>query len=189
MCRRSKLQRLFDQLISHQLQSAGHIDAEQPGRLQVDYELEFCRLQDRQVCGLRAFEDLPGVDADLTVRVRTIGRVAHQPADFDSLASVIGRGNPIVRRERRKLTAPADKEDIGGNEQSIGPVAHAGAEASTSHRVGRLGESLLDHFVDDTKIPRHLRSEEIVALKRFLDLLQRLAGVTDVNFVQALLQT
>ena len=58
-------------------------------------------LQDRQVGGLRAFEDLPGIDADLTRPVRAIDPVAHQPAGFDSLANLVGRGNPIVHRERR----------------------------------------------------------------------------------------
>jgi hypothetical protein len=64
----------------------------------------------------------------------------------------------------------------------------AAALASTSSRIGGLNEALLDHLVDDTEIPRHLRGQEIVALQRVLDLLQRLAGVTDVNLVEALLQ-
>src|SRR5262249_21972808 len=91
---------LFDHLVGEQLQRVGHLDAEQSRRLRVDDELEFARLQDRQVGGLRAFEDLPGVDGDMTRPVRAIDPVAHQPAGFDSLASAIGRGNPIVRRQR-----------------------------------------------------------------------------------------
>ena len=39
-------------------------------RLQVDDELEFGRLQDRQVGGLGALEDVAGIDADLTKHVR-----------------------------------------------------------------------------------------------------------------------
>jgi hypothetical protein len=35
---------------------------------------------------------LPAVHADLTMQVRAIGPVAHEPADFDSLASVIVAG-------------------------------------------------------------------------------------------------
>ena len=64
-----------------------HFEAERPGRLQVDDELEFGRLQDRQVGGLRALEDLTGVDADLTIHVQSIGPIAHQPTDFDNLTS------------------------------------------------------------------------------------------------------
>ena len=71
-----------------------HLEAERPSRLQVDDELEFGRLQDRQIGGLRTLEDLTGVGADLTIHVRTIGIVGHQSAGFDSLARGIARGNP-----------------------------------------------------------------------------------------------
>ena|SRR6516162_5859589 len=60
--------------------------------------------------------------------------------------------------------------------------------ASASSRVVWLNGALLDHFVDDAEIPRRLRSEEIGALERVLDFLQRLAGVTDVDLIEALLE-
>ena len=39
-------------------------------------------LHDRQVRRLLALEDTAGIDADLTIRVRNAGSVAHQPAGF-----------------------------------------------------------------------------------------------------------
>ena len=45
----------------------GHLDAERSGGLQVEDELEFGRLQNRQISGLRSFENLTSVDADLPV--------------------------------------------------------------------------------------------------------------------------
>ena len=60
--------------------------------------------------------------------------------------------------------------------------------ASASSRIVWLNGALLDHFVDDAEIPRRLRSEEIGALERVLDFLQRLAGVTDVDLIEALLE-
>ena len=60
--------------------------------------------------------------------------------------------------------------------------------ASASSRIVWLNGTLLDHFVDDAEIPRRLRSEEIGALERVLDFLQRLAGVTDVDLIEALLE-
>jgi hypothetical protein len=48
--------------------SGDYLDAEQPGGLQVDDELEPGRLLDRQVRGLGALEDAAGIDADLTKR-------------------------------------------------------------------------------------------------------------------------
>ena len=33
-----------------------------------------------------------------------------------------------MRRERHKLDGPASEEPVGGDEESVGPVAHEGAE-------------------------------------------------------------
>ena len=71
---------------------------------------------------------------------------------------------------------------------SSNPPTRGHSLASASSRIVWLNEARLDHFVDDTEIPRHLRSEEIVALERVLDRLQRLAGVTDVDLVETPLQ-
>src|SRR5205809_3475308 len=86
----SSATRSFDHLVGAGEQRWRNFEAERPGRLQVDDELEFGGLQDREVCGLGALEDLTGVGADLTKHVRTIGRVAHQPTDFDNLTTGIG---------------------------------------------------------------------------------------------------
>ena len=48
----------------------GHLEGECPGRLHVDDEFAIGRLQDRQVGGLRALEDVADVDASLTIIVR-----------------------------------------------------------------------------------------------------------------------
>src|SRR5271166_646755 len=67
----------FDHLVGEQLYRVRHLDAEYPGRLQVDDELELGRLQDRQIGGFRTLEDLAGVDAHLTKHVQTVGPIAH----------------------------------------------------------------------------------------------------------------
>src|SRR6516165_4696156 len=53
-----------------------------PRRLKVDGELELARLNHRQVRGLRPFEDIARIDADLTKHVRDISSIAHQPANL-----------------------------------------------------------------------------------------------------------
>jgi hypothetical protein len=58
----------------------GHLDDECPGRLQIAGELEFVRLQDRQVGGLGALEDVAGINSDMMPRIRKIGAIAHQQA-------------------------------------------------------------------------------------------------------------
>src|SRR5215831_16691254 len=121
----------FDHLVGEQLQRVGHLDAEQSRRLRVDDELEFARLQDRQFGWLCTFEDLPRVDADLPIHVRTIGPIAHQPAGFGSLAKRIGCGNPIVRRDRRLLK----KASPATNKASACSRTRAAKAASISRLV------------------------------------------------------
>src|SRR5262249_32445677 len=79
----------FDHLVGGHEQLVRHSEAKQPRSRSVDDPLELARLHHRQVLGLGALEDAPGVDADLTIRIQNIRAVAHQPADFDKLALAI----------------------------------------------------------------------------------------------------
>ena len=56
----------FDHLVGEQLHLVGNGQAERLGGLEVDDQLDFCRLLDRQVGRLLALEDAAGVNADLT---------------------------------------------------------------------------------------------------------------------------
>jgi hypothetical protein len=88
--------------------------------------------------GLAPLKILTGVGADPTIHIRTIGRVGHQPAGFDSLARGIGRGNPIARRGRRKLNAPAREEHVASDMQSVGALAHEGGEGASGDHLDCL---------------------------------------------------
>src|SRR5262245_58245191 len=55
-------------------------------------------------------------------------------------------------------------------------------------RLGDIVRPLVDHLIDHPPFDRHLAGEEVVALERVLDLLQRLPGMLHVDFVQALLE-
>ena len=54
------------------MQQSRHFEAEHPCGLHVDDELELGRLDDRQVRRLRTLEDATGVDADLTISIRSL---------------------------------------------------------------------------------------------------------------------
>src|SRR6516225_5274230 len=54
---------LFDDIVGDSEQRGWHLDAERPGRWQVDDELEFGRLHHREFGGLLALEDPTGIDA------------------------------------------------------------------------------------------------------------------------------
>src|ERR1700686_1287876 len=73
-----------------------YLDAERFGGLQVENELEPCRLLHRQVGGLGTLEDVAGIDADLTKTIREVGSVAHQPAGYEQITVRIKRRNPVV---------------------------------------------------------------------------------------------
>ena len=81
----------------------GTVEAERPGGLKVDDKLELGRLQDRQIGGLGALEDAAGIDADLTIGIRNIGSIAHQPAGFGIVANCVARGNRMARRLERQV--------------------------------------------------------------------------------------
>src|SRR5262249_45312010 len=94
------------------------------------------------VCGLRALEDLTGVDANLTPHVQIIGPIAHQPTGFDFLANVMGRGSSMARGERHKLDAAADEERVGGHEEGVGALTHEGGESRLDFAAGAGVEDL-----------------------------------------------
>src|SRR5262245_47809171 len=132
----------LDQLVGALVEVKGNVESERLGRLQVDDKLEFRRLQNREVGGLGAFEDLTTVGADLTIHAHTIGVVGHQPASFDSFAGGIARRNPIARSERRKLDAPACEEAVTSDVQGVGTVAREGGEGRLDLAAGARVEDL-----------------------------------------------
>ena len=50
----------------------------------------------------------------------------------------------------------------------------------------RVFRPLIDHLVDNAPLHCHFPSQEVVALERVLDLLERLAGVLHVDLVETL---
>jgi hypothetical protein len=57
----------LDHLVGEQLHRIGHGETECIGGLQVDHQLELCRLHDRQIGRLGAFEDAADVAAGLVI--------------------------------------------------------------------------------------------------------------------------
>src|SRR5207244_6984734 len=84
---------LFNHLVGARKQRWRHLDAERLGGFGVDHQLELARLLDRQIRWLGALEDATGIDAELTIRVREAGSVAHQPAGFGKVTLWIDRGD------------------------------------------------------------------------------------------------
>src|SRR5262249_49618138 len=108
---------LFDHLVGAGEQLRRHREAERAGGRQGDDELEFGRLHHRQVGRLAPLENATHIDADLTIRIPTVGSIAHQPASFGILTHVIDCWKGMSCRQYSKLDAAADKERIRSDQQ------------------------------------------------------------------------
>src|ERR1700756_5016067 len=69
---------LFDHLVGAAKQIDREGDAERLGGLEIDDELDFRGLHDRQIARLLTLEDPTGIDANLAKRLRKARSVAHQ---------------------------------------------------------------------------------------------------------------
>ena len=85
--------------------TSGKFEAELPGGLGVDHELELCRQHNRQITRLLAFEDTSCINADLTVCIGNAGPVAHQAAGSDGFARGIDRRNAVSGRQRAQTVS------------------------------------------------------------------------------------
>src|SRR5262245_63631870 len=72
----------FDHLVGKSKQPVRHVKAERLGGLEVEHELEFGGLHDRQVGRPLALENAAGIDAGLAVGVGDAGSIADQPAEI-----------------------------------------------------------------------------------------------------------
>src|SRR5262249_58524564 len=79
---------LFNQLIRSPDERIWDGNAECFGSLEIDNQLDFDRLLDRQVRGLLATENFASVEAQLAVRICETGSVAHQTAGHDEVAQI-----------------------------------------------------------------------------------------------------
>src|SRR5262245_25859937 len=114
---------LFDHLVSGDQELVRHGEAEHPGNLGIDDQLEPARLHNGQVRWLCALEDAADINADLSIHIAQIRSVAHQAAGLHIVAQRIGGGDGVSRRQMGQLHAPAGEERRRADEESIQPFA------------------------------------------------------------------
>src|SRR4030095_14785538 len=73
----------FDHLVSAQQDPSRQLDSNRFGGLEVDDELKFRRLLDRQIASLRTFENFGYVISGPAIHQHEIDPVRHQPASAD----------------------------------------------------------------------------------------------------------
>src|SRR6185295_20284401 len=116
--RRSNKTALFDHFIRDGNEPRWNGEAERLGGLEIDDELEFGRLQDRQIGRLRAFQDLPNIVAGLPIRVRDIRAVADQTASNGEFAELINRRQLVLCRKLYDQFASRIEKGIRRHKQS-----------------------------------------------------------------------
>src|SRR5262249_60874433 len=105
----------FDHLVRACEQHWRHVEAERPGGLEIDHEVEPGRLDDRQVCWLFALENPTRINAGLAIVVGNTGSVAHETASGDELTIMIECRNGVAFRQRDQLLVSPIKERIGSD--------------------------------------------------------------------------
>src|SRR5215469_695171 len=90
---------LFDDLVGAAEQRVWDGEAERLGGLEVDDELELCRLLDWQIGRLRTLQDLVHIGCGTPVHVTPVRPVRHEPARFYKLLSQKHRREPGLGRQ------------------------------------------------------------------------------------------
>src|SRR6516164_3396525 len=84
--------------------------AERLGGVQVDHQLELCRLLDRQMVRLGVGENPADIGPSLPPGFVKVAPIADQAASGRELAPLTDRRNRMARRKRHELLTPAEKE-------------------------------------------------------------------------------
>src|SRR4051812_24893925 len=86
----------FDDLVGAGEERLRHGEAERLRGLEVDYQLEFGRLLDRQIGRPLGVEDLSYVAAELVKRAAEARSIADQAAESGEVAKIIDRRNRMA---------------------------------------------------------------------------------------------
>src|SRR5205814_7944668 len=89
-----------------------HGEPERLGGFEVDQQLEFGRLLDRQIGGLLALEDLPGINTGLAEHPGDARSKADQAAGDDETAEFTDHRNRMAECQGHELVVSATDEPI-----------------------------------------------------------------------------
>jgi hypothetical protein len=108
---------LFDHLVGARDQRRRHVEAERPGGLEVDNQLELGRLHDRQFRRSRPFENSASTATGETPRVRDAGTVTDQAAASDGFSGGINDRDAMPGSQGNELVGSLEREWIRADQK------------------------------------------------------------------------
>ena len=89
---------LLNHLVDTYQEPDRKFDPERPRRFEVEGQLDFCSLLDRQIGWFLALENAPGIDANLARPIAEAAAIAHQATGHGELTERVDRGQLIAGR-------------------------------------------------------------------------------------------
>src|SRR6516164_6478263 len=91
---------LFDHLVGAREQRRRHGEAKRFGSRDIDDQLEFRRLLDWEICGIRTTQYLVDIICCAPEPFRVAWSVGHERTGFDKITSTENRRHPRIKRRR-----------------------------------------------------------------------------------------
>jgi len=111
---------LFDYLVGATEYVERHGQPERHGGFEIDGQLDFGHLLDRQSGRFLAFENTADIDAGLRVRLRKTAAVAHQPAGRREIPNLVHRWHPMAQRQPGQLSGASVEEYVARDHEPAG---------------------------------------------------------------------
>src|SRR5277367_5057768 len=120
LCHRRTWSASFDHLVSGCEQGRWHSEAKCLGGLEIDDKLEISRWLDRQISWFCSFENLPDVDASLTIQGREARPVTDKTSRRSEFLPFVDCRNGVTRCQGHDPLTTACEEGVRPNNEGVG---------------------------------------------------------------------